>query len=353
MSNLNIEHKPIGNTGLFLPPIVFGTSALGNLYVALEDEAKLAIVKECISHVPHPVVFDSAGKYGAGLALEKLGQCLEKAGIEPSQVIISNKLGWKRIPLCTPEPTFEPGVWRDIKHDAVQDISYNGILTCFEQGNQLLGGKYTPSLLSVHDPDEYLAGAFDASDRKKRFNDILEAYRALSDLKKQGKVKAIGVGAKKWQVIQEIAQWVELDWVMFANSMTILNHPTDLLEFMSQLNKKGIAIINSAVFHAGFLIGGDYFDYKLIKPDSPENKAKFEWREKFFALCQRHSVLPAAACVAFGMTVPGVVSIALNTSKAHHVKGNVESVITTVPSAFWEEMIENNLISKSYPYLFT
>jgi len=55
-------------------------------------------------------VFDSAGKYGAGLALEVLGQCLEELNVPPEKVVISNKLAWKRIPLPEgAEPTFEPG----------------------------------------------------------------------------------------------------------------------------------------------------------------------------------------------------------------------------------------------------
>ena len=80
----------IGKTGVMIPPIIFGTSALGNLYTALDDDTKLEIVRQAIEHVPAPVVFDSAGKYGAGLALEKLGECLEKLNIAPENVVISN-----------------------------------------------------------------------------------------------------------------------------------------------------------------------------------------------------------------------------------------------------------------------
>ncbi len=334
----------IGKTGVKVPPIIFGTSALGNLYTALPYETKLEIVKQSINHVPSPVVFDSAGKYGAGLALEMLGKCLEELNIAPEDVVISNKLGWKRTPLLTPEPTFEQGVWMDLKNDAAQDISYDGIMQCYEQGNQLLGGKYSPQLVSVHDPDEYLDAATSAKDRDKRFAEIIDAYRALTDLKKAGQVKAIGVGAKKWKIIEEISQAVELDWVMFANSITIMHHPQNLLDFMQSLHNKNISIVNSAVFHAGFLIGGKYFDYRLIEPDTEENKAIFRWREVFFKLCKKHNILPAVACVSFAMSAPGVVSIALNTSNPKHVKGNVESVTTQVPEEFWIDMKGKGLI---------
>ena len=340
----------IGRTGVKIPPIIFGTSALGNLYTALPDETKLEIVRNTFEYVPTPVVFDSAGKYGAGLALEKLGKCLDKLNITPENVVISNKLGWKRTPLLTPEPTFEQGVWMDLKNDAVQDISYEGIMHCYEQGNQLLG-KYSPQLASVHDPDEYLSAATSSKDRDLRFAQIVDGYKALKDLKQKGLVKAIGVGAKNWKVIEEVSKEVELDWVMFANSMTIMNHPQDLLNFMKSLDDKHVSIINSAVFHAGFLIGGQYYDYRLIQPDTDENKAIFKWREDFFALCAKFNISPAVACISFATTAPGVVSIALNTSNPKRIKDNVEYVTTQVPAEFWHEMKQNSLISNEYPYL--
>ncbi len=339
-------YREIGSTGIHLPPVVFGTSALGNLYTALDDKVKLEIVREAFRHVPGTVVFDSAGKYGAGLALEKLGECLHRLDIDPRRVVISNKLGWKRIPLTTPEPTFEAGVWKDLKNDAIQDISYEGILSCYEQGNLLLGRKYAPQLVSVHDPDEYLDAAESPDDRKLRMANIVDAYRALSELKAQGKVKAIGVGAKNWKIIRELHQLVELDWVMFANSMTILHHPQELIDFMEQLRNANISIVNSAVFHAGFLIGGDYYDYRLLQPDSDENRRLFDWRNRFFELCRQFTVKPAVACVQFGLAAPGVDSIALNTSKPSNIAANVEAVTSTVPADFWKAMKLEGLIGE-------
>jgi D-threo-aldose 1-dehydrogenase len=341
--------KEFGKTGLKIPPIIFGTSALGNLYVPLDDETKLDIVRECFRHVEKPVVFDCAGKYGAGLALEMLGKCLSRLGIKPDEVIISNKLGWIRKPLTTPEPTFETGVWCDLKYDAEQRISYDGILACWEQGNELLGGNYKPQLISVHDPDEYIGQAKNNKEREELFLHILDAYKALSNLKAQGKVKAIGVGAKNWKIIKQISQHIQLDWVMFANSMTIMNHPPELLEFMDQLYRKGIGIINSAVFHGGFLTGSNYYDYKLVTPVT--DAEKFQWRDTFFALCKKHNILPSVACVHFGMTHPGVTAISLNTSNPKRVKENVVSVITEVSDEFYSELIIHGLLNKNYPYL--
>lgn len=343
--------RELGKTEVKIPPIIFGTSCLGNLYQALPDHTKLDIIKEMFQHVEMPVALDSAGKYGAGLALEVIGSCLKELGIRSEDVVISNKLGWLRTSLRTSAPTFEPGVWAELEYDAEQDISYDGILRCWEQGRQLLGEEYVPQIVSVHDPDEYLAQATSESEKEKRFNDVIAAYRALTELKQQGQAQAVGVGAKDWKTIRDIAREVDLDWVMFANSLTVFSHSLELLEFIEKLRQQQIGIINSAVFNAGFLTGGEYFNYRKVSPDNEEDKALFQWREKFFALCHQHRVLPAEACVQFGMSPPGVISVALNTSKRQRVQQNVASVTAKIPDEFWTKLKTEGLIAQDYPYL--
>lgn len=342
--------KPGGsnlNSDLILPSVIFGTSGLGNLFVALDHEMKLEVVRECINHSNGQVVFDSAGKYGAGLALEELGKCLNELNVQPDRVVISNKLAWVRTELKTPEPTFEPGVWRNLKNDAVQQISYDGIMNCFQQGNELLNG-YVPQMVSVHDPDEYIAAANDYNHSEKLYEDILDAYEALYDLKKKGQVKFIGVGAKNWKTIQRIAKDIELDWIMIANSMTIKSHPDELLDFVAEMSQKGVYVINSAVFHSGFLVGGDYFNYALLEPGTPETNSLLKWRSDFFSLCNQFNVKPAHACVQFAFNVPGVKSIALNTTHANRVKENMKMLDVDIPMQFWKAMEESKLISVNY-----
>jgi D-threo-aldose 1-dehydrogenase len=352
MLKLSAEnYRPLGKTGLRVPPIAFGCSALGNLYQVIPDVAKLEIVSEWFEHVSPPVFIDTAGKYGAGLALEVLGQSLAKFEIPPADVLVSSKLGWKRAPLLTPEPTFEPGLWIDIEHDAVQRISYDGILECWEESCRLLGDAYKPQLVSVHDPDEYLAAATSPADRQRRFEDVVNAYRALHELKDNGEVKGVGVGAKDWRVIQQIADTVALDWVMLAGSLTVMRHSPELLEFVAGLAAQEIAIINSAVFHSGFLVGGKYFDYRVVSPENAADRQLFAWRKSFVALSEAHGISPMHACVQFGLSVPGVVAVALNTSYADRIKDNVAAVATPVPPQFWASLKEEGLLANDYPYV--
>ncbi|MBE8721893.1 aldo/keto reductase [Sphingobacterium pedocola] len=335
---MNAEQK-----AFTLPKVIFGTSSLGNLYEIVPQETKRAIVNECVAHAEGSIVFDTAGKYGAGLALEALGSCLSELGVDPSKVIISNKLGWYRVPLTTEEPTFEPGVWKGLMHDAVQRISYEGIMDCFHQGNGLLGA-YQAQLVSVHDPDEYLANATTKEEEEAYYQDILGAYKALAELKDAGQVLGIGVGSKQWKVIERISKDIDLDWVMIANSLTVYDHPQDLMRFVNELHEKGVSVINSAVFNGGFLVGSAYYNYKPVDERSDEGKALLDWREQFWAHCAQYDIKPAEACFNFGFNIPGVCSVALNTTKPEKVRQNIDMAEKKIPAQFWSEMIRQGMI---------
>ncbi len=134
----------------------------------------------------------------------------------------------------------------------------------------------------------------------------------------------MGIGSKDWTIIKELYEQVPFDWVMFANSFTIFRHPAEILEFMDQLNRDGVGIINSAVFHGGFITGGANLTTRrwtlLLKRD----RNLLAWRKAFEAICQEFQVSPGDAALHFGLSHPAIVSIALNTSKPDKMNRNVE-----------------------------
>lgn len=347
-----MKYTEIKGSGIRIPEIIFGTSALGNLYHELEREVKQQIIHECLNSFEGPVAFDTAGKYGAGLALEELGLALSNLDANPGNIIISNKLGWLRVELTSDEPSFEKGVWMNIRNDARLAISRSGIFDCWEQGNRLLGSGFRPKMLSVHDPDEYLeASGNDLSMDSKLYRDILDAYKTLSEIKSTEGQIAIGIGAKNWKVIRRITNDNDLDWVMIANSMSLYDHPSELVAYMDELMKRGIFVINSALFNAGFLTGGEYFNYRLADINDPEDRKIYKWRDSFFRVCNEFSVKPSHACIQFGLSHPAVTAVALNTSNPAHVRANVEEVLKELPTRFFGEMKNRGLIDPEYPYV--
>lgn len=328
-----------------IPEMIFGTSGLGNLYEAWPHETKMRLVGDCVAQAPGPLVFDTAGKYGAGLALEALGEGLRRAGVPPEAVIVSNKLGWLRTELTAAEPTFEPGVWKNLRHDAVQRFGYDGIMACYEQGNALLDG-YPARWVSVHDPDEYLAHAASPADRARRFREVTDAYAALADLKREGRVEAVGIGAKDWKVVREICDAVALDWVMIANSFTLHHHPEELTAFLEQLAQQGIPVINAAVFNGGFLTGQNDYNYRPVAPQT--HPQLYRWREAVHGACRDFGISPAAAGMVFARSAPGVRAIALNMHPAHPAGENERLLKSRIPTAFWQRLAAEGLISAHF-----
>lgn len=203
----------------------------------------------------------------------------------------------------------------------------------------------------MHDPDEYLFAATDPADRVKRLNDIIDAYRALFELKEKGEVKAVGIGAKDWLTIKEIYEYVKFDWVMIANKLTILHHPPEIVTFIEKIHREGVGVINSAIFNGGFLTGGDFFDYRKIDLQSASDQKLLAWREKFFAICLKFNILPGDACLRFALAMPQISAIALNPSKPSRFEHNATLLSTRLPAAFWIELKQQGIIHEQFPYL--
>ncbi len=138
---------------------------------------------------------------------------------------------------------------------------------------------------------------------------------------------------------------------MLATSLTVYTHDAKLLSFVQTLSEHNVAVINSAVFNAGFLTGGQFFDYRKITGANPGDAELIAWRERFHELCSRFSVLPAEACVAFGMSPPGIVATALSSVRADRTAQNVNMCNATPPNEFWLAMKESKLLDADYPYL--
>src|SRR5690606_38967336 len=170
---------------------------------------------------------------------------------------------------------------------------------------------------------------------------------ALNELKAKGEVHSVGIGAKNWRIIQRISPLIKLDWVMIANSLTVHHHPKELVDFIIELSNKGVTVINSAVFNGGFLVGSNYYNYCYVNRESEGGQKLHQWRTLFFEICKRHQLQPAVVCVQFGLQLPGINSIALNTSKPHHVERNRAMIDQRVDMCVWNELKDAGLIAYS------
>ncbi len=140
-------------------------------------------------------------------------------------------------------------------------------------------------------------------------------------------------------------RYCDFDWIMFANSYTIMNHSSDLIAYLDRLERQDIGVINSAIFQGGFVVGGDLYDYRKLDKNDPNDLALLDWRTKFNRICENFGTTPFLAALEFGRSHPAIHSVALSTSHPSRVAELVSALERKAPKDFWEKLVEENLIS--------
>lgn len=327
------RHRPFGNTGLFVPPLMFSTAALGNVHRVIAEQTKFEICGQWFQHVAPPLFLDASTDYGGGLALEVLRRALGRFDIDREEVVVNLRLS--------------------VRNDHTEDLPelVELFLRQWHYAGRLLGDSYLPSLVSIDYAKVHSSEAGSPPQRNKRLTDILKAQEALRELKSRGELRGIGLVVNDWRLAEQILSQAEFDWLMLVGGFTIMRHPPELLDFLRSLSARQIPMVVTSVFHCGFLVGGNICDGRVVHPDDSDDRLLFTWRKAFAALCHGHGVSPAHACIQFALSAPGVVSVAVDTSHPDRIAENAAASCTPIPPSFWQSMREEGLLSEEYPYL--
>jgi D-threo-aldose 1-dehydrogenase len=306
MAFLLNSHRTLGDTGLTVPPIVFGASALGNVGRVITEQSKLAICGEWFQRVAPPVAIEVSYEHGDGMALEVLGRMLQRMEIGGDEVIVYLSVG------CSEGAG-----------------AYDAVHTCWEKSVRLLGEDYRPELISVAPGSE-------------------EALRAALELKDADDVRGVGLEVSGVSDL-DLAAADDVDWIALRGGFTIMRHAPEVLESMRRLADRQIPLMVSGVFERGFLVGGNRLDGRVLDSIDTADRSLLAWRKSFVALCDGHGISPSHACVQFVLSAPGVVAVTLESSYADRIAENVAAVSRSAPPNFWQSMKEEGLLAEDYP----
>jgi D-threo-aldose 1-dehydrogenase len=310
----------------------FGGAPLGDLYVMLDD--RVAIEAVTAAAEAGVALFDTSPLYGHGLSEHRIGTGLRRAA---PGAIVSTKVGRVLTPARGPIDT--EGYVGGLPFAARFDYSYDGALRSAEQSLQRLGRDRLDILL-VHDVDVWTHGP-DAIDA--RFREAIEgACRALSELKRQGLVSAIGVGVNEAAMCARFMAETEIDMVMLAGRHTLLEQ--DALSFLDTAATAGVAVLLGGVFNSGILatgaVPGARWNYREAPPEVIERVRRIE------AACARHGVPLATAAIRFPLAHPAIASVVLGAVTPGEVARNVSAFEAPIPLALWDELKHAGLIAR-------
>ena len=265
--------RPVGQTGLALPVLGFGSAHLGELYRRVpEPDAQATLNAAWEAGMRY---FDTAPWYGRGLSEHRLGAFLRA---KPRQdFLISTKVG-RTLHRPSDPKIFDRAPWTGgLNFEVRFDYSYDGIMLAYEQSLQRLALD-TVDMLFLHDLDPMFHGAA-TDDHLRQFAE--GGMRALQDLRAAGQVKAIGVGINLTEMLEPMVSRFDFDLALVAMPYTLLDQTT-LHGGMATCLRRGTSVVIGAPFASGILVTGSGSGAKYAYGDaSPEVQARVRGLEPF------------------------------------------------------------------------
>lgn len=297
----------IGDTGLKVPRICFGTSALSDMpdtygYEVDVERAIKTIHAIAASEAPF---LDTSRNYGMGRSEERIGLALRELGGAPDSLIISTKLD------------------RDM-----DTLKFDGARArrSLEESLAALGVDAV-DILHLHDPEH--AASVDEITRTGG------ALDELFKMKEEGLAKAIGLAAGNVDVMMPILRDRNFDMLITHNRKTLVNNNAD--EMIELAKSRGIAVMNAAPYAGGALAKGSAsFDRYVYQKATDEVMAPIRAVE---AICKKHAIAPGAAALQYSTRHADIAVTICGVSKPERVEQTLNWASTDISDEAWNELL--------------
>jgi D-threo-aldose 1-dehydrogenase len=331
---------PSGAT-LSFSELGFGAAPLGNLYRPVSDKDAAATLEAAWKAGIR--YYDTAPLYGLGLSETRLNAFLR--GRKRSDYVLSTKVG-RLLHVCPPaERTGIGKFFNTPSRREEYDYTYDGIYRSLEASFERLGVDSIDILL-VHDIDIFTHKT--AAQRDIHMKTLLTSgYKALTKLRDEGVVKAIGAGINEVEACEMLARGGDFDLFLLAGRYTLLEQEAALNSLLPLLQHRGIGIILGGPYNSGILATGPkpgaWYNYDRAPKHILERVRKIE------AVCKAHKVKLPQAALRFPLTHPCVVSVIPGAVSPKEVALNVKTMSAKLPKGLWTDLKAEGLIDSRAP----
>jgi D-threo-aldose 1-dehydrogenase len=297
-----LQQRPLGATGLLVPPLCIGTAELGDLKnfpYAVGEERAVATARAIFEG---PIRFvDTAGGYGE--SERRLGIAVRERGGLPAGFVLSTKVG------C---------------HLAAGEPGGDHVRRSIERSLRLLGLNRL-QLVFVHDPEALT------------FEQVMEpggVFATLSEYKDQGVIEHLGVAGGPIDLMTRLLETGGFEVVLTHNRYTLLNVAAGPL--LAVAAHRGVGVLNGAVYGGGILGKGPdvvpRYAYRAASPNTLERA------RRIVSICARYDVPLAAAAVQFSLHEPRIASTVVGISRPERVAETVALASHPIPCEAWLEL---------------
>jgi D-threo-aldose 1-dehydrogenase len=331
------QKMKFGRVDLDVTAFGFGTAPLGNIFREIDEETSDAMFQSAWDAGVR--YYDTAPMYGHGLAELRTGHSLRWK--DRDDFVLSSKVGRMLKPARKADIDYAP--WTNAGRFTMHfDYSYDGTMRSFEDSLQRLNLERM-DICFIHDIDVFTRGA----DQPKVFEDAMDGcWKALSDLRDQGVVKAIGVGVNEWEVCHAALQARDFDCFLLAGRYTLLEQDS-LNEFLPLCEERGAAVVVGGGFNSGILatgaVEGAKYNYAPAPAEIMDKVRRIE------AVCAEYDVPLPAAALQFVVAHPAVPSFIAGTRTVEQLEKNLAWFDHPIPADFWADLKKKGLLREDAP----
>jgi D-threo-aldose 1-dehydrogenase len=329
--------RKFGRVDLEVTAFGFGTAPIGNFLRPIDDATADTMIQRAWDAGVR--FFDTAPMYGHGLAELRTGHSLRWK--DRDDFVLASKAGRLLTPARRDTIDFSP--WVNAAPFTMRfDYSYDGTMRCIEDSLQRLGLERM-DMCFIHDIDRFTRGA----DQPKVFEEAMDdCWRALSSLRDQGVLKAIGVGVNEWEVSHAALQARDFDCFLLAGRYTLLEQGA-LDAFLPLCEARGAAVVVGGGFNSGILatgaVPGAKYNYSPAPARVMEKVARIE------AICRDHGVPLAAAALQFVVAHPAIPCFMAGTRTVEQLDRNLAWFDHPIPGEFWADLKARGLLREDAP----
>ncbi|MBN7786143.1 aldo/keto reductase [Ponticoccus gilvus] len=326
-----------GRTDLEVTAFGFGTAPIGNIFREIDEETSDGMIQSAWDAGVR--YYDTAPMYGHGLAELRTGHSLRWKNRD--DFVLSSKVGRVLKPARKQDIDYAP--WTNAGRFTLNfDYSYDGTMRSFEDSLQRLNLEHM-DIVFIHDIDVFTRGA----EQPEVFKQAMDgAWKALSDLRDQGVVKAIGVGVNEWEVCQTALEQRDFDCFLLAGRYTLLEQDS-LDTFLPLCEERGAAVVVGGGFNSGILatgaVEGAKYNYAPAPAEIMDRVRKIE------AVCAEHNVPLPAAALQFVVAHPAIPSFIAGTRTVEQLQKNLAWFSHPIPAEFWADLKAKGLLREDAP----
>lgn len=333
-----LPQRTLGRSGLEVSAIGFGAAMIGDLYSPIEELDAIETI--CCALEKGVTLIDTSPLYGHGLSEHRIGAALRRA--PQAKVILSTKVGRVTDPF-SPSNNAVTGYSGGAPHAVNFDYSREGTMRSLEQSLIRLGRDHI-DLVLVHDLERGAHGhRYD-----KVFESAMEgAVPTLAALRKQGIIKAYGIGVNDADAAEKFVRNSDPDAVLLAGRYSLLEQPANTT-FLPLAEERNIGVILGGVFNSGILatgpIRGARYNYTEAPSDIMMRANLIE------SICKKHKISLRTAALQFVLGHPSVSSIVLGAASALEVENQLNDLRHSIPKQLWTDLRGENLIPPEIPF---